>query len=68
VGQHVCHHVGALSVSMCSGLKKIKLIRNYIELSFITKKWIFSYLDGVLGTSSTNASAGQRHASQSTTS
>jgi hypothetical protein len=28
VGQHVCHHVGALSVSMCAGLKKIKLIRN----------------------------------------
>jgi hypothetical protein len=22
VGQHVCHHVGALSVSMCPGLKK----------------------------------------------
>jgi hypothetical protein len=28
VGQHVCHHVGALSVSMCPGPKKIKLIRN----------------------------------------
>jgi hypothetical protein len=22
VGQHVCHHVNALSVSMCPGLKK----------------------------------------------
>jgi hypothetical protein len=22
VGQHVCHHVGALRVSMCPGLKK----------------------------------------------
>jgi hypothetical protein len=22
VDQHVCHHVGALSVSMCPGLKK----------------------------------------------
>jgi hypothetical protein len=28
VGQHVCHHVGALNVSMCPGLKKSKLIRN----------------------------------------
>jgi hypothetical protein len=28
VGQHVCHHVIALNVSMCLGLKKIKLIRN----------------------------------------
>jgi hypothetical protein len=28
VGQHVCHHVGALNISMCPGLKKIKLIRN----------------------------------------
>jgi hypothetical protein len=28
VSQHVYHHVGALSVSMCPGLKKIKLIRN----------------------------------------
>jgi hypothetical protein len=38
VGQHVCHHVGALSVSMCPRLKKNQVDQKLDRIELYNKE------------------------------